>query len=196
MSALIEQYLEQYAIDFPHFEEMAESLRQKCDALCKEYGIKAIITARAKGHSSLKRKLYKRDAKKRYVSKDDVNFDIPDLCGARIALYYPGDRKRTAQLILQKLNPYSARTHPDEDEQDTGGGVYHAQHHRALFNQETLGERRVEIQISSVLMHAWAEIGHDDIYHESEIPPSADELSLSKDINALVQAASVNVVAA
>jgi ppGpp synthetase/RelA/SpoT-type nucleotidyltranferase len=186
VNEIIEQFLEQYAIDHQAYEELAEAMRQKCETLCAQHGIKAIISARAKSHASLRRKLYNRNEEKAYATSDDIKFDIPDLSGARIALYYPSDRKRAAQLIRESLQTYATKTHPEEGDHDDRGGVCHAQNHRLLFRHEALGEVRVEIQITSLLMHAWAEIGHDDVYQERDGPVSHEELALLKDINALV----------
>ena len=52
--------------------------------------------------------------------------------------------------------------------------------------QRRYADTRVEIQVASVLMHAWAEVEHDLVYKPEKGDLSEDELAILDEINGLV----------
>ncbi|MGO4958523.1 hypothetical protein ACTQ49_14890 [Luteococcus sp. Sow4_B9] len=76
----------------------------------------------------------------------------------------------------------------DEDES------YRANHFRALLAPGdilSLGERfngaRVEVQVATLMMHAWSEVEHDLLYKKLDGEPSDEEKDLLKELNQVVR---------
>ena len=135
--------------------------------------------------------------------------DVHDLVGARVALYYPGTQSRVNRLISERfesLSPPRAfpassarngphKTHDGRTFERRFSG-YAATHHRVRLRPEVLHEDSVpsldvfcvEIQVASVLMHAWAEVEHDLVYKPLSGELSLDEYAVLDELNGLVLA--------
>jgi hypothetical protein len=77
---------------------------------------------------------------------------------------------------------------------DEGVG-YHATHYLVQLRPETLhkdelryADTNIEIQVASVLMHAWAEVTHDLTYKPTKGALTPTEMRLVQDLNDIVQA--------
>jgi ppGpp synthetase/RelA/SpoT-type nucleotidyltranferase len=163
-------------------------------------GIRAIVSSRAKEPEKLKRKLIKRSTRakdpKVYSSLKDIELDIVDLAGVRVALYFPRDREKVGQLIdevLELTSPVKKFPEPHSEPLSKGLAGYMAEHYRARLREDRVpqAQRRyvqgsVEIQVASVLMHAWAEIDHDLRYKPTQGMPSEEELATLDEVNGLV----------
>jgi hypothetical protein len=57
--------------------------------------------------------------------------------------------------------------------------------------QKRYAEARVEIQVASVLMHAWSEVNHDLAYKPLQGELSEDEYSILDELNGLVMAGEI-----
>lgn len=128
------------------------------------------VTSRAKERDSLRQKLSKSGA--HYKSLTEVT----DLCGVRIISYFDDDVKRVADLIeaqfdVDKENSINKSQMLDPDRFGYLSNHYVVSH---LAARELLPEYRkfaglkVEIQVRSILQHAWAEIEHDLGYKSRE----------------------------
>ena len=58
-------------------------------------------------------------------------------------------------------------------------------------NQKKYAEARVEIQVASVLMHAWSEVEHDLVYKPLQGTLSDEELAILDELNGLVLAGEI-----
>lgn len=97
---IIEEFLKGYEQAYDYYEKLAGICRQQCEALLRSAGIRAIFTSRAKHPTGLREKLYNRHATKMpYTCVDDINRDIVDFSGVRVALYFPGDQDKVRKLI-------------------------------------------------------------------------------------------------
>jgi ppGpp synthetase/RelA/SpoT-type nucleotidyltranferase len=190
----IEQFIEHYAAHDAAYKTLSRKLESECRELCSQEGIKAVVSSRTKDKERLSDKIRKRASKKAngYGSLEGIKLDIVDLCGARISLYYPADRRRVSDLVKEKFKSYAGKTHPEEDMPEAEGGDYHGINHRASREDPALGWVRIEIQIMTLLTNAWLEISHDDLYHGREGPLSPEEKALLKQINRLVLEAEEN----
>ena len=128
------------------------------------------ITFRLKDRESLSKKIDRKNDK--YAALGDLT----DIAGVRVITYYAGDVDKVAEIVerefaIDKENSIDKR---DALEPDRFG--YCSVHYVVEMSQERLNLReyqayaglKCEIQIRSVLQHAWAEIEHD-LGYKSEI---------------------------
>lgn len=154
-----------------NYDELSKKLSTLIEELLKEKGIQChSITNRSKEVESFKKKIS--NPEKNYVDLKDIT----DLCGIRIITYFSDDVDNVASIIekefsIDKINSIDKRHGNDPDRFG-----YLSLHYVAKLNnkRETLTEYKkykdlkFEIQIRSILQHAWAEIEHD-IGYKSEL---------------------------
>lgn len=164
-----------------------EGLLKTCDALIRDLlrigKLRVMaITGRVKEAESLTEKLGRPG--KQYESLEDVT----DLVGLRIVTFFEDDVDRVAELIAREFE--LVREHCVDRraviEPDRFG--YRSLHYvarlpaarRALFENAAFGEQVIEIQIRSILQHAWAEIEHDLGYKGEITIPNEIKRQLSR----------------
>lgn len=190
---LIEEYIEQYNREFDFFQELSRITASMIEDQLVVRGIKAIVSHRAKRPDSLREKLIKRHQQKQYKSREELVSDIPDMAGVRVSLYFPSERTIVDELVCdtfdvdkKKVFPEDAHT-PKYEKRFSG---YWATHYRVRLRDEANSRRYVnspvEVQVASVLMHAWAEVEHDLVYKPHSGDLSDVELSILDEINGLV----------
>jgi len=199
---LIEDFLARYRKEFDFYDQAARLVAQTLDASLQAAGIRSIVTSRAKGGLRLESKVRKRAVDKAYTSVDDIFDDIVDLAGARVALYFPGERQQVDTLVKTLfILTAPAKEFPSEASAPTYKkrfSGYWATHYRVQLRETALSdaqkryaEARVEIQVASVLMHAWAEVEHDLVYKPLQGSLSDDEYAILDELNGLVMAGEV-----
>lgn len=192
---VVDEFLENYKREFDFYVEAARIAAEYCKGVLRENGIQAIVTYRAKDPERLAAKLRFRDIDKNYKSSLEITQDIVDLAGVRIALYFPSDRLRIESTFEHQLYIEERREFPGlkekEDYQKFDG--YQAKHYRIKLSDSLLSESqlryidsRVEIQVASVLMHAWAEVEHDILYKSHCGEASSEEKRILDVLNGLV----------
>ena len=131
------------------------------------------VSHRVKEENSLVRKLNKPGSKYRKVN------DIKDLLGLRIITYFPDDVDRVGRVIEQQFDVDSSNSIDRRATLDPDRFGYLSLHYVAAFSADRLrlpeysrfSSINFEIQVRSILQHAWAEIEHDLGYKtESSIP--------------------------
>jgi len=159
----IEQLLAEYQERRPLFEEFNLAVLKLLQIMLDEGGYKYHISYRTKAIDSLKEKLARKESEGKVFERLE---DIKDLAGVRIIFYFESDKKRfsrkmnreiSGQLILEKKNKPSG---------------YTAEHiivsfgpKRLILNEYKKFENlKCEVQLTSILYHAWSEIEHDLIY--------------------------------
>jgi ppGpp synthetase/RelA/SpoT-type nucleotidyltranferase len=160
-----------------------------------------MVTSRAKKPGRLELKIRQRSVAKNYQTVDDIFADIVDLAGARVALYFPAEREAVGKIIESrfelieppKLFPSGAT--PSYSKRFSG---YWATHYRVRIKEASLPESqkrysdaRIEIQVASVLMHAWSEVEHDLVYKPLQGNLSDDEYAILDELNGLVLAGEI-----
>ena len=198
--SLIDSFLQRYAKEYDFYNELAHQVAMICETIIQRSGIRAIVTYRAKKPDSLKEKLIKRNAAKKYQNIEQLYKDIVDLSGVRIAIYFPGDREEIGKLIESEFNTERVKRFPNSEQKlnqedpfkrrFTG---YDAVHYRVRIREEKLEENnkrfahaQAEIQIASALMHAWAEVEHDLAYKPQIGRLSEEEFKILDELNGLV----------
>jgi ppGpp synthetase/RelA/SpoT-type nucleotidyltranferase len=129
-------------------------------------------------------------------SIENIYDDIVDLAGVRVALYFPGDRELVGNVIQREFDLLRPpKVFPEQDREARGKRFagYVATHYHVQFQDAKLAatdkryaDARVEIQVASVLMHAWSEVEHDLVYKPLNGELSEDEYATLEELNGLV----------
>lgn len=198
---LIEEFIARYRKEYDFYDQAARLIAQLLDSSLQSAGIRSIVTSRAKAPSRLEDKVRKRSSGHNYDKLDDIYADIVDLAGVRVALYFPGERDQVGRLISDLFNevaepiPFPEGSQHKYEKRFSG---YWATHYRVRLRETLVNEAQrryldavVEIQVASVLMHAWAEVEHDLVYKPLQGPLSDDEYAILDELNGLVMAGEI-----
>ena len=197
---LIDDFVARYAHEYDYYLESARIISVYCENVLRENGLQAIVSYRAKSPERLEKKLYSRIASKNYQSAKDITADIVDLSGVRIALYFPNDRLIIRkvferQLELDKIVEFPGLKKRTVLQRFDG---YQAEHYRMTVTEKVTSKSqsryngvKVEIQVASVLMHAWSEVEHDIVYKSLNGKASSEEIKILDGLNGLVHTGEV-----
>lgn len=168
----------QYGRERDRYTKMASKVRSLCEKAFSEHKVRAVVTARAKSVASVQKKLARKAKDLDSTSFDGgFNPEFLDVSGARVMLYeYERDVDQVTALIQELFqledNPRYRREH--------GSGqtrCYQARHRVVKLRSETIesdGELEnlasvlCEIQVVSLVKHAWNELEHDIKYKDPE----------------------------
>lgn len=181
-----------------YYKDLADTVEATCRTFLTNSAFQYQIKSRAKSKERLAEKLVKRlkEDPRRYSSREDIERDIVDLAGVRIALYFPKHQKSVSQFLAQEYDIVQTIAHEGIQ---NGGEVdyqkrfrgYQATHFRARARSTTraLNESHtdmLEIQVMSVFQQVWAEVEHDILYKQLKGHPSLDERRMLDGLNGLV----------
>jgi ppGpp synthetase/RelA/SpoT-type nucleotidyltranferase len=191
---VIDDFIIQYNKQYDFYAELARIGYSKLESELTKRGIKAIVSHRAKKGDKLKAKLIKRNEEKKYKDVNSIFDDIVDLAGVRVALYFPSDRELVDEIVneiflVRKTKNFPESSHKPKYTKRFSG--YWATHYRVEIKKTDKEFKRYqntifEIQVASVLMHAWAEVEHDLVYKPMSGELSDEELSILDEINGMV----------
>jgi len=204
--SLEEVFVRSYRREYDFFDKAGRLAAALIEKKLHSAGIKSLVTSRAKSPGSLEAKLRKRRPRQGYETTEKIYESIVDLTGIRIALYFPGQQELVREVIAELFDIREEKQFPEPrppPESEDGGqpapvyvkkfGGYRARHYRVRTKISHLGESerryaeaRIEIQVASVLMHAWSEVEHDLIYKPYEGTLSEDEHAILDELNGLV----------
>ena len=158
----------------PDLEELRRRIQDLISQLLADGGLRVhALEARVKDGPSLERKW--RHHNPPYTSLDDLT----DLLGVRIITFFPDDVDHVRELIesqftIDRLNSRDPRAtiEPDQFGYQSLHLVVSISPARAgLSEWRRFAAIRFEIQVRSILQHAWAEIEHDRGYRsEDDVP--------------------------
>ncbi|WP_181464950.1 RelA/SpoT domain-containing protein [Herbaspirillum rubrisubalbicans] len=196
---LIEQFIASYRRQYDYYEQTCRIAAQILDAHLQSVGVRSIVTARAKNPQRLEEKVRQRAPQKAYKTVDEIFEDIVDLAGIRVALYFPGESEEVGIAISELFHQISEPlVFPKETKQKIVYAAqrfsgYWATHYRVRLDEAKLSEAQkryseanIEIQVASVLMHAWSEVEHDLVYKPLQGNLSEDEYAILDELNGLV----------
>ncbi|MEQ8198622.1 MAG: DUF2225 domain-containing protein [Clostridiaceae bacterium] len=198
---IIERFVNNYIKEYDFYLEASRICAQICETNMEQMGIRAIVTNRAKKIERLRDKLEKRNSNKNYGSFEEINEDIVDFSGVRIALYFPGDLSKVQKFIESNFDIKECKTFPDSISVQPSKKIgykkrfsgYWATHYRVYLKSKDLpgaskkySRALIEIQIASALMLAWAEVEHDLIYKPFSGELSYEEFQILDELNGLV----------
>lgn len=166
-SSLLTQYDENirtYKSFEAEIEHLVKSVLQASQINCNA------ITSRLKTRESLAEKIERKQGKYTSIS------DITDIVGVRIITYYSEDVDKIAEIIESEFDVDEENTIDKRESLEPDRFGYCSVHYVVKMSSDRLALReyksfegmKCEIQIRSVLQHAWAEIEHD-IGYKSEI---------------------------
>lgn len=174
----IKKIVKEYALEMPLYKDFAFSVKRITEEIIKKEGLEKhiqVVTAREKNIESLVKKLLNKRFKDNpdnltYLEKKNIKkfSDVKDLAGVRVILYFKGDILKRLRMALQEEFDYSPRDeqkHKDADGQESI-------HSWITFNEKRLNLReyakfkglKCEIQLVTILQHAWSELEHDIVY--------------------------------
>jgi ppGpp synthetase/RelA/SpoT-type nucleotidyltranferase len=135
------------------------------------------ISFRAKSNTSLHRKLTERNL----LESSAIEAELKDLAGCRIVFYTNPDTDRflNSRLIFGnfQVDFDGSKIHHAVGTDRATGDLYFAIHYLVSLTDERLvlpeyrkfRGLRCEIQLQTILNHAWAETTHDILYHRPNI---------------------------
>lgn len=190
---IIDEFIKQYNKEFDYYQKLSQIVANKIEDQLFKRGIKAIVSFRAKKPERLQDKLNKRNETKKYKKIQDIYDDIVDLSGVRVSLYFPSERELLDEIITEVFEVNYKKVFPNEAHKpkyEKRFSGYWATHYRVKLKDEILTKRykddTTEIQVASVLMHAWSEVEHDLVYKPFSGELSKEELAILDEINGLV----------
>lgn len=195
---LINQFIDNYKKKYTFYETAGHLAALQLENALQAAGIRAIVTSRAKNAGRLKNKVIRRNTGREipYKNVQEIYEDIVDLSGVRVSLYFPGDRDKADALISDLFTILEVKQFPEQSKSPSYNkrfSGYWANHYRARMNEDELipaqkkyAAARIEIQVASLLMHAWSEVEHDLVYKPLQGTLSDAELSILDELNGLV----------
>ena len=146
------------------YDELSENVERLVSEILVENNIEVhSVRSRTKSPESLEAK----------ISQPDAHYaelcDITDLCGLRIITFFSDDVDKVAKIIEQEFEIDRANSVDKGSQLDPDQFGYLSTHYISKLSKSRLrlteyrrfGSCKFEIQIRSILQHAWAEIEHD-----------------------------------
>jgi putative GTP pyrophosphokinase len=176
------QAVEQYAKKRKLYEEFAWEIENILTEAIDTRNIKInVIQSRAKDEKSFGKKAMTADEQNPEKPKyKNPMSDITDLAGVRVITFFPSTVAEVCQLIQEEFEIIERVDHTASAEREQRLG-YLSVHYlvRLGDNRKGLSEYRkfneliAEIQVRTILQHAWAEIEHDIRYKSTSTIPQA-----------------------
>ena len=163
--------LTQYGQQRKKYERFAREVEHQLRCILEEEGIVCnAITSRVKERDSLTQKIDVKSDKYKSLS------EVTDIAGIRIITYYDSDVERAAKIVEREFCVDKENSINKREALGPEKFGYCSVHYVVSMNEDRLKlpENRgyagikCEIQIRTVLQHAWAEIEHD-LGYKSEI---------------------------
>lgn len=196
MGDVINSFMERYNKEFDFYLNLSKLVENNIRGKLHSFGVRAIVSSRAKSPKRLRDKIIDRNSEFSYSSVEEIYKDIVDLAGVRVAIYFPGDMIKVEEIISAEFDMEGEpKTFPEKKKRVRKNNTYEkifsgyaAKHFRVKIKN---GGRYsnyypVEIQVASVLMHAWSEVEHDLVYKPLQGNLSHEELMILDEINGLV----------
>lgn len=167
------EIVEEYSVSRGSYEDCLNYVENTVKNIIKSQSINVHeIIGRVKTEESLSGKVKRKD----YANLTEIT----DLCGIRIITYFSDDVDRIAELISQEFEVDVENTIDKRKSEDPTKFGYVSLHYVVSLKEENsspiLYSRfkniKLEIQIRTVMQHAWAEIEHDLGYKSKEDIPN------------------------
>ncbi|NII27730.1 (p)ppGpp synthetase [Pseudoflavitalea sp. X16] len=170
---MTEPILSDYDNQYRIYDSFAKKMERLIGELLMEKSIKVhYISGRSKDRESLKNKIMSKAGKYANLT------DITDLAGVRIITYLESDVDIVADLIIAEFE-IDKENSVDKRKLQTNEFGYKSLHYVISLNSprkdvteyKSFNDLKCEIQIRSILQHAWAEIEHDLGYKSKNSVP-------------------------
>ncbi|KAB8234959.1 uncharacterized protein BDW43DRAFT_48053 [Aspergillus alliaceus] len=158
----------QYATDhYPKYVKLSEFLHGELQTLIIDVAPHAIVQTRAKSVPSFAEKIFRKP-------HENPCGEFTDLCGGRIITHTTDEAKAVSQLIEERYNTDAKNFADHTSRLKPGEFGYRSVHYIVRFAPEDLGSTcedlcnmenlRAEIQIRTLLEHAWADVSYEYAY--------------------------------
>lgn len=161
-----------YTESYDKYKTLAMNLKEALKGFLNNAGIDVLdVQYRVKEFESF----YEKTQRKGYKEAFD---EVEDICGLRIICYYPSDLDKISKLISSEFDMLESTDKADLLEPDRFG--YRSIHCIVSIKKEWsnapnyrgLSGLKAEIQVRTILMHAWADVEHQLAYKKKEhVPP-------------------------
>jgi ppGpp synthetase/RelA/SpoT-type nucleotidyltranferase len=169
------QQITEYQKEFSFYQQYAVILQEILEQAAKLYAPLAIVQTRPKTLSSFAEKAIRKAFK-----YDDPVHQLTDLCGGRVITHTQDQVEKICRFIkenfiIDEANSLDVLTRLKVSEFGYRSVHYVVQLKADKFPEMAkiaqIGGRRAEIQVRTLLQHAWADICHDRIYKSSFVVP-------------------------
>lgn len=170
-------HIEEYEENRQQYLEFAQTVAEVVTAIVRNAGgyRLQVVRARAKDVPSVRKKL----AKEGRADSATIEDQVKDLAGCRAIFYTNGDVEKLigSRLIQDNFEVYETKIHTPGRDLGAATRMYTANHFIVSLRADRLGLAeyarfaglRCEIQVVTILNHAWAELEHDIIYKAPEL---------------------------
>ncbi|MCR5560523.1 MAG: hypothetical protein K6F58_01745 [Bacteroidales bacterium] len=169
-----QELLQQYRKLLPVYKQMADVIPERLKEFFAEAGIiVAAVEHRVKAEDSLAGKLRLKGSKYKDI------FDITDLVGIRVITFYIDDVDKVASVLERLFDIDWDNSIDKRKAHETDSFGYLSLHYICSIPEKSysdpehpeLNKIRFEVQMRTVLQHAWANMNHDTGYKSGvEIP--------------------------
>lgn len=168
-------------VNLPKYERLKNSSQNVLENLLTHNGIDYLsISGRVKDKKSCLEKV----ERKGYYS---IKEQMTDLAGVRVIVYFESDLYKVVEIIKQTFNVDVANSEDKVDSLDKDKLGYRSVHYVCDLGDQRcslpefsgLNNLKFEVQVRTVLQHAWAELAHDRGYKFSRTLP----LKLERKLN-------------
>jgi ppGpp synthetase/RelA/SpoT-type nucleotidyltranferase len=165
------------------YSSFTQSVHKLIDQLLEESRISVhSISSRTKEEGKIREKIG------REVNKYNKLSDITDISGVRIITYFEDGVDEVAKIVEREFQIDTENCTDKRSALDPDRFGYLSLHYVAWFSKARLAlteykrfaDCKVEIQIRSILQHAWAEIEHDLGYKSKQAIPRDVRRSFSR----------------
>jgi ppGpp synthetase/RelA/SpoT-type nucleotidyltranferase len=182
---------QEYEAFLPRIERALSLAHESLEQLLCSSDIKThSLSSRLKSRPSLRYKISRPE--RTYQSL----WDVTDLAGLRVTTYFEDTVEQVARLIESRFEVDFAHSTDKRQPADAGRFGYRSLHYVCRFPRavDLPEDARFEIQIRTVLQHAWAEIEHDLGYKTTEAIPLSFRRRFSR-LSSLLEIADQEFVA-
>ncbi len=173
-----EKWTRSYELERPRYEAYCLDIKRIVQEILKDTGINFhSIECRAKNAESFRKKICKTDDGGKFKYKEPLK-EVTDLAAVRVIVFTNSYVQKVCDAIEQNFAVQSKKDVGEERSNSKDFGyqsvhylVSHTDERLKLRDFKKFGKMICEIQVRTILQHAWAEIEHDIQYKsENEIP--------------------------
>lgn len=168
----LSDYETKYLSIYDAFAETVRFILEKALLAAEDLPRPQSVQCRAKGIKSLRRRL----AEAHNLDTQTLELDRRDLAGARLIFYTNNDVDRflKSPLIRENFEIEEDSTRIHHPTPENNGKQYRADHYTVRLGEDRIrlpeyarfAGLRCEIQVQTILNHAWSETSHDIIYKD------------------------------